>query len=87
MDFPDSSLEVKEEEGEDYELPEGNLSRGIDNKTVRRYVGNLNFFSHVLFSVTQLITTKWFKIAVYTVFQRIVSAAYGMETIHSKHCL
>ena len=51
MDFPDSSLEVKEEEGEDYELPEGNLSRGIDNKTVRRYVGNLNFFTHVLFSV------------------------------------
>ena len=35
VEFPDSSLEVKEEEGEDYELPEGNLSRGIDNKTVR----------------------------------------------------
>ena len=31
MEFPDASLEVKEEEGEDYELPEGNLLRGIDN--------------------------------------------------------
>jgi hypothetical protein len=25
VEFPDASLEVKEEEGEDYELPEGNL--------------------------------------------------------------
>ena len=33
VEFSDASLEVKEEEGKDYELPEGNLSRGIDNKT------------------------------------------------------
>ena len=32
MEFPDSSLEVKEEEGEDYELPEGNLSRVLTTK-------------------------------------------------------
>ena len=58
VEFPDASLEVKEEEGEDYELPEGNLSRDIDNKAIRRYVGNLNFFTHVLFSVMRSLLRK-----------------------------
>ena len=58
VEFPDASLEVKEEEGEDYELPEGNLSRDIDNKAIRRYVGNLKFFTHGLFSIMRSLLRK-----------------------------